>query len=156
MIEDGPRIYFIDRGTGPHLIGLFVVGLIAFITGANALVMLAVNIVVAAVMLVVAIVSGGVFMAVWKARRKRMTMPWNQAGLLAYVDRQTGLAHDASGRPLAQLAQVSFAPEFQLTSSSKSLALRHPGGTIVIARGSPFGGSIHDFTDQLRARGFAA
>lgn len=156
MVEDGPRIYFIDRATNGHAVALFVLGLIAVIGGVNGVVWAASRqLLLAAILLGVAAVFAGIFALVLRARRRRAALPWHELPRLASIDRQTGAAHDDQGRAIAPLQQVVFAPVFQIGSSSKALALRHPGGSIVIARGSPFSGSIHDFIDALRVRGLA-
>lgn len=154
MVEDGPRIYFIDRATSGFTIALFVLGLIAVIVGLNGVIWaLSGQLLVCAILLAAAGVFAGIFVLALRARRRRATRPWNEVGALAFIDRQTGSAHDGGGQTVAPLGQVAFAPVFQLGSSSKALALKHPGGSIAIASGSPFGGSIDDFIDALRARG---
>jgi len=159
MVEDGPRIYFIDRGTNGYAVALFVLGLITVIGGVNAVVQLASgrrHFLAGLILLGVASVFAAVFMLVLRARKRRLALRWNEHAPLAFIDRQTGAAHDADGHPVAPLAQVAFRPVFQLGSSSKALALHHPNGSIVVARGSPFAGSVDDFVDALRARGLAA
>jgi hypothetical protein len=156
VIEDGPRLYFIDRATNGFTIALFVLGLITLIAGLNGVVWaVSRQLLLSAILLGVAGVFGSIFVLVLRARRRRASRAWNELGALAFIDRQTGVAHDGGGQAVAPLGHVTFAPVFQLGSSSKALALKHPGGSIVIARGSPFGGSIDHFTDVLRARGLA-
>jgi hypothetical protein len=154
MVEDGPRIYFLDRATSGFTIALFVLGLITAIAGVNGVVWaLSRQLLLGAILLGAAGAFAGIFTLVLRARRRRGSRAWNEVGALAFIDRQTGAAHDGAGQAVAPLGHVAFAPVFQLGSSSKALALKHPGGSIVIARGSPFGGSIDDFIDVLRARG---
>ena len=154
MVEVGPRIYFIDRETHGYAIAMFVVGLLTLMVGVNGFFQLMLGRVAAGVILGAA--AAGlvvVFGVVLRARRARLALRWDAMPPLAYLDRATGTVHDASGRTLAHLAQVAFAPAFQMTSSSQALEMRYPGGSIVIARGSPFSGSVGTFIDALRARG---
>lgn len=60
---------------------------------------------------------------------------------------------DAERRELASLESVRLARSFQLTSSSKALTLTWPTGSLVIARGNPFGDSIDDCVAALEALG---
>jgi hypothetical protein len=157
MVEVGPRIYFIDRGTSAHVIALFVLGLVTGIVGLNGVAQIALgNVALGLIMAAVGGVFGTVFALVLRARRARLARRWDEHSPLAYIDSQTGAAHDGAGHPLAALSFVAFAPVFQIASSSQALAMNYPGGSIVIARGSPFSGSIDAFTYVLRARGLRA
>lgn len=60
---------------------------------------------------------------------------------------------DAERRELARLESVRLVRSFQLTSSSKSLTLTWPSGSLVIARGNPFGDSIDECVAALEALG---
>jgi hypothetical protein len=71
--------------------------------------------------------------------------PW-----LIFAD---GLLLDAERRELAPLASVRFSRTFQLTSSSRSLTLVWPSGSLVVARGNPFGDSIDDCVAALESLG---
>jgi hypothetical protein len=157
MVEVGPRIYFIDRGTGGYAIALFVLGLLTVIASVNGIVQLGMgNLMAGLIIGAVGAVFGAVFALVLRARRARLALRWDQNPTIAFIDRETGSAHDPAGQALAPLTHVAFAPVFQIASSSQALAMKLPRGEIVIARGSPFSGSIDDFTDALRARGFRA
>ena len=157
MVEVGPRIYFIDRRTGGYVIALFVLGLLTGLTGINGVVQVAMGNAIAGLILgALGAVFGAVFALVLRLRRGRLALRWDAEPPIAFIDRETGSAHDGGGQALAPLTHVSFAPEFQMTSSSPALAMKLPKGSIVIARGSPFTGSIDDFTDALRARGLRA
>lgn len=70
--------------------------------------------------------------------------------LLIFAD---GLLLDAERRELAPLDSVRFARKFQVTSSSKALSLSWPSGSLVIARGNPFGDSIDDCVTALESLG---
>jgi hypothetical protein len=71
--------------------------------------------------------------------------PW-----LIFAD---GLLLDAERRELAPIASVRLSRTFQLTSSSRSLTLVWPSGSLVIARGNPFGDSIDDCAAALESLG---
>jgi hypothetical protein len=66
---------------------------------------------------------------------------------------RAGQLLDAQRRKLAELEQVSLERTFQLTSSSRALAIRWPGGSAVVARGNPFGESVDACESALLARG---
>lgn len=64
-----------------------------------------------------------------------------------------GCLLDAERRELAPLESVRLTRTFQLTSSSKSLTVNWPSGSLVVARGNPFGDSIDDCAAALESLG---
>jgi hypothetical protein len=64
-----------------------------------------------------------------------------------------GYLLDAERRELAPLESVRQSRTFQLTSSSKSLSLSWPSGSLIVARGHPFGDSIDDCAAALESLG---
>jgi hypothetical protein len=57
---------------------------------------------------------------------------------------------DGDRRDLAALSDVRTCKVLQATSSSRALVLQWPGGKSVVARGIPFGDSVHDCEHILR------
>jgi hypothetical protein len=71
--------------------------------------------------------------------------PW-----LIFAD---GALLDAERRELSPLESLRFSRSFQLASSSRALTLTWPTGSLIIARGDPFGDSIDDFVAALESLG---
>jgi hypothetical protein len=64
-----------------------------------------------------------------------------------------GALRDAERRELAPLESIRWARTFQLASSSRALTLTWPAGSLVLARGNPFGDSVDEFVDALESLG---
>jgi hypothetical protein len=64
-----------------------------------------------------------------------------------------GMLLDGEQRELCSLEDVKLTYELQLASSSKALTLRWPSGSLVIARGSPFGDPVDECVAALEALG---
>jgi hypothetical protein len=156
LLEDGPRLIIAERETVSATL-LFVLGLVSFILGANAVVWLVVGLRGGGTLILGACMAGGalvVGLGLRLALRRRRQAAAAPPVTMLVLDRASGTLTDAGGRPLAALAQVGFATQLQLGSSSRALACRWPGGSTVIARGNPFGDSVDDFVDALAKAGF--
>jgi hypothetical protein len=64
-----------------------------------------------------------------------------------------GRLFDAERRELAALESVRLTRTFQLGSSSRALTLVWPQGTLIIARGDPFGDSVDECEAALESLG---
>jgi hypothetical protein len=112
------------------------------------------GVLVAAAGLGVALVLGaGCALAVRAIRRRRATPPETLAKILV-LDRSRGAACNERGEVYAPLEQIWFETRTQVTSSSRALACCWPSDSMVIARGSPFLGSVDVLGDALRQQGF--
>lgn len=152
LVERGATWWVVDRGTQAASTALFVLALVAGIglvaggvltatVGLGGLVPMALG-VLAAVGLVA--VRG------WK-RRREAAAP-EQLSTVCGFDFGRGALVDPVGRPICALAQVRLHRAFQLTSSSPALELHQPAGKLVLVRGNPFGGGIHDVEHALQQR----
>ena len=156
LVEDGAQLRFVARGGGELSIAIFVLGLIGTIVGSNAIFLSLQGIPLLGVLMlgtVALLCLTGCVLAV-RARRVRAARPAHTLPVVLVLDRAQGVAYASDGRPLASLHDVVFRTQMQLASSSAALAASWPGGVVVVARGSPFTGSVDPLMDALRARGF--
>ncbi len=160
LIEDGPRLLFVHRGTDAYAIALYVTGLVAFIVGANGIGQVAFavsgrgHLVAGLILVLVASLAVWLFVFLWKAKKAKAERGLEPQNICLAIDLAHGALLDAGGRPFAALEGVSFRSVFQVASSSRALELCYSGGTRIVARGSPFTGSIAGFVAVLRQRGF--
>ncbi|MBZ0232410.1 MAG: hypothetical protein K8M05_08660 [Deltaproteobacteria bacterium] len=77
---------------------------------------------------------------------------WLGAAPWLVFDRGAGALLDGNGATVAPLERITLEQVWQAGSSSKALAVRHPDGRVVIARGNPFGDSIDAVEHALRQR----
>lgn len=160
LLEEGPRLLFVERRTDNLLIAIFVAVLVAVLTSMNAFFQIVLAISgkgfpgLAAILALVA--AAAVTLAVYlnRARKARMAGPPKPHQIALVIDRDQGAIVDAAGQTVAPLDGVMFRSVFQVGSSSKALELCFAGGTRIIARGSPFGGSVEELIGPLRQRGF--
>lgn len=151
LTEDDGRLGLVEIGGGWLGTALFVSVLVASIASINGAVLLAIGPRIAGAA-VLGLGLGAAFVATrfWRMRRRIRDRgpgpPW------LIFDPARGLVCDGSGNPLAPLAQVRLARSFQLGSSSKALTLELPNRKLVLARGTPFGDSVEDLEQALRAR----
>jgi hypothetical protein len=153
LVENGPLIYFVDRRTGGLSIAVFVIALVAVIAGVNGGVLLAGGHAAGAVVLGVAVLAVAVLVLVLRSLRRQRGRSLEHLPRTLIIDRDAGVVLRGDGRTLAQLDAVRFVSVFQLGSSSRALACEHPGGRVVVCRGSPFSGSIGPHLEALRGRG---
>jgi|LNFM01.1.fsa_nt_gb hypothetical protein len=157
LVEDGARLVFVDRSVQGAAIAAFVSGLLTVIATLNSVVQLAQgNAEAALVILLVGALAGLVLWFSLRAIRRKRARPVEELPPLLVLDRSQGVLCDSSGRALAPLSDLTFAPQMQLGSSSSALVCRWPGGEMVVARGSPFLGSIDDLRTALASLGFRA
>ncbi len=156
LVEDGALLRFVERGGGGLSVAVFVTGLVGALTGLNAVFLGLQGFpapAVAALGAVAVVCVAGCVLAL-RARRAHAQRPLHSLPVVLVLDRARGVACEADGRPLASLHDVVFRPQMQLASSSSALAASWPGGVRVVARGSPFTGSVDPMRDALQARGF--
>jgi len=156
LLEDGAHLRFVERGGGGLSVAIFVFGLIGALTGINAVFLGLQGYPVPTVLALgtVALLCLAGCALTLRAHRARAARPVHTLPVVLVLDRARGVACEADGRPLASLHDVVFRPQMQLASSSSALAASWPGGVRVVARGSPFTGSVDPMRDALQARGF--
>lgn len=159
LIEDGPRLLFVNRGSSWYSVALFVVGLLAVITSANGVFWLVAGLSsdgggfgVALALLPLAAVFVTVFILLWRAQARSAKEGFRSEHIILVADRARNALTDSGGRPLASLDGAVFRSAMQVTSSSRCLEVIFAGGAQVVARGSPFSGSIGGFQKALRER----
>lgn len=160
IAEDGPRVLVYNRRLGPLAVTAFVLGLVAFILVANAVLFLLLDdeslpsalswgLLAAAVPLV------AVLTVVWRALAGRRRAPLTSMVPVAVFDRSTGAVSDGQGAVLGRLDQLSIQRRFQLGSSSPALVARLPDRTLLLAKGNPFTGGLGRLDQDLaRTLGF--
>lgn len=159
LIEDGPRLLFVNRGSSWYGVALFVMGLLAVITSANGVLWLVPGVFPggggfgAALLLLLAAAFCTAFILLRRARARSATESFRSEHVILIADRAQNALTDSGGRPFAPLDGVVFRSAMQVTSSSRCIEVNFAGGTRVVARGSPFSGSIGGFQKALRARG---
>jgi hypothetical protein len=162
LLEDQSKLHFATRATNAGAVAVFVLALVTSILGINGVVQLVLwhaghgSAIAAAVLLGVAAVSA---LCLWRARRWLRVCrarPVEGLGRIATVDFECQALLDPTGRVLAPLSEVRFQLVMQMASSSRALAACWNGGQIVVARGSPFAGSVALIREALRQRGLRA
>lgn len=159
LFSDGPRLVFADRGTSYRRVLLFVLGLIAVITGGNGVVWLVLGGRSGEISTLGVVLTAVAAVAVWGALRVRAAekregevIPGRDTWK-AVLDLEKQTLESPQGETLSSLSEVRFMPVMQLASSSKALAARWPGGSRVVYRGNPFAGSYQQAVDALRRHG---
>lgn len=149
ILKDGERLVVVDRG-GPGLsIALFVAALLTFIVTANGFIQLGMALgdtgggfTVAAILCALGAVAGVVLYGLMRFRKRRKQIPLNQLRVICVLDFAQGQLLDAGGRSLGPLSKVTMRRKFQVTSSTPALVLVCAGRSVLLAKGSPFGGGI--------------
>jgi hypothetical protein len=160
LIDRDGKLYAVDLGTGWAYTMGFVLGLVTFlfgVFGSVQLVMAAVGsggmAVLGAVFVPIAALGG---LGLWLIVRfvgKRHAASLDSLPVLVVFDLGAGQLLAPTGQPIAALSQVQLDFPFQLGSSSRALALRWPGGSMVLVRSNPFAGGSAAIEDGLRSRG---
>jgi len=138
----------------------FVLALFTLIAGGNGIVWLMVGIrsgeasELGGVLIAVAAVAGFGASRVWAAEKRDRTVIPGQDTWVAMLDLGTQTLESPQGESLAPLSSVHFASVMQIGSSSRALAARWPGGSMVVYRGNPFAGSAQEARDVLQSHGF--
>jgi len=161
--EEGGRLHLAERSTGGRLVGAFVVGLLTLVLGANGVVQLALSLSRGGGSLVLGLVLLGlaallVPVLVLLVRSYRRARGAGVAALrpLLTIDLARGVLMAGTGQDLCPLGVTRTKRAFQLGSSNRALELQWPGGSVVVARGSPFAGDVGPIEQLLHARGIAA
>ena len=159
LFSQGPRLVFANRGTSYRRVLLFVLALLTLIFGVNGIVWFVVGIRSGEIsMLGIGLTAVAVLAAfgasrVWAAdERERPAIPGEDAWV-AVIDLETQVLESPTGESLAPLSSVRFVPVMQLGSSSRAVAAKWPGGSLVIYRGHPFAGSFHEAHTVLQRHG---
>lgn len=160
--EDGGRLHLAGRSTGGMLVAAFVVGLLVLVLGANGAVQLALSLPRGGGSAVLGLVLLGlglllVPLLVLILRRYRRARAAGVAALrpLLSLDLARGVLVGSGGQDLCPLRDARTRRTFQLGSSNRALEVHWPGGSAVVARGSPFAGDVSPIEQLLHARGIA-
>jgi hypothetical protein len=160
IIEDGERLYIIDRQTGGLAIGIFVLALIGGLGTLGGIGITAktissggVGLTIGLVLLGVGLFVDGLLALVIRIYRRRKDHGVDQARQIVVIDLRQGLLCDPTGQSIAPLQSVRFRRRFQVTSSSKALEAVFPTGSIEIAAGNPFAGGLGNLEAALAQRG---
>lgn len=138
---------------------LFVSVLLTFITCINGVVQLVLNRAHSSMWIPGLILIGigflflGISIVVARYRKKINALAFDQLETICAFDLNAGKLLGSTGLALADLSQVNLRRKMQLTSSSRSLVLNFPGGSILLAKGSPFAGGVGAVEQALLGRG---
>jgi hypothetical protein len=160
VVADGTQIHFARRASGPIVVAIFVLALLVLIFGANGVLQLAWWLggghgspQLGALLLTLAVGAAvPLWLVVQRYRRVRAGGVHTLPRLLT-VDTSRGMLLDAERRDLAPVDRACSRRTFQLGSSNRALEVCWPGGSLVIAHGSPFAGDVGPIEEVLRARG---
>ncbi len=160
LLEDGPRLLLVERGGTGRSVTIFVAVIMVVLFGIQAVLSGLVDSVgfpreVALLFSALFLVALVVLVVTLRAQRNAARQPASTLPVVLVIDRAQGAVLDPTGRPLTPLSGAVFQRQMQFGSSSSALAVAWNGGSQVIARGSPFTGSVDDILEALRARGFA-
>lgn len=154
--HDGER-WIVQKRSPPHLASA-ALALLAFIMIVNGLVQAVMggrplwhNAVAAGILLTVGLVCVWIRRALLRLAAQWATQEVGPSWILA-----DGKLLDGKRRELAALGDLRCKKVFQVFSSSKALALVWPSGNTVIARGNPFGDSVHGCEQVLQSLGITA
>ncbi len=159
LFSAGPKLVFANRGTSYRRVLLFVLALLTLIFGVNGIVWLVVGIrsgetpMLGILLAAVAALAAFGASRVWAADQQERTVIPGRDTWVAVLDLETRALESPAGEPLAPLSSVRFAPVMQLGSSSRALAAKWPDGSLVVYRGHPFAGSIHEARAVLQSHG---
>ena len=159
LFSDEQRLVFANRGTSYRRVLVFVLLLLTLIAGVNGVVWLVMGIrseeasPLGIVLTVVAGLAGSGAWRLWAAEKRDMTDLPGHDKWVAVVDLEKQTLESPEGGSLAPLPSVRFVPVLQLGSSSRALAAKWPGGSMVVYRGHPFAGSFHAALDALHRAG---
>ena len=159
LFSDGARLVFADRGTSHRHVLVFVLGLLTVIAGINGIFWLVAGIrsgethVLGIVLVCVALLSAFGASRVWAAEKRDRVLVPEERTWVAVINLEAQELETPEGESLAPLSSVRFEPVMQLASSSRALSAKWPEGSMVVYRGSPFGGSFQEALDVLRRHG---
>jgi hypothetical protein len=151
LVEEGDRLGVVEQGGGGIPVAIFVAALIAVIPGANAIYFLFVDWRIAAALM--ALSAAGIVAVILLARLLRSSRNAALPAPRFVFDRRSRTVFDRNGKEIAPFDRVRLERAWQVASSYRSLVMHHPDGSIVIARGTPFGDSVAAMEQALRAYG---
>jgi hypothetical protein len=165
LIEDGPRLVFVDRRIGllselrwllPALSAMWTLGATssalqcAFGPQDRAGRMLAAALACSACA-VLALLG---WLVATARRRARLATPWTEHAVVGVIDRGHDAVLDGAGAMVARMSASRLRTRVRLTSRGKTnLELVHPGGVLVLAREPTFA-RAHAMVHALEMRGF--
>ena len=153
ITDDGRRVNVIDRATGGRMIALFVLGVIALVSGGFGAVVLEMGVPsrgLGAIFTGAGLIVAAGAVAILRTVKRRRAQPLGNCRSVALLDRKLGLFTMAGGA-LLPLNQVRFERRIQVGSSSPKLVAITPAGTYVLKRGNPFDGSVGNAHEILNA-----
>lgn len=149
LIEDGDRLGLAEQGGNWTAVAIFVTALLTFLGLVMGSLMVSIHGLDGLPLLGLAVVAGAALYVTIRLHRRLRAAPPPPPWLI--FDRSTRTILHGNGAQLTTFARAKLARTFQLGSSSRALSLRHPGGSLVLARGNPFAGSV-DAIEQALSR----
>jgi len=159
LFSDGRRLVFANRGTAYRRVALFVLALLALIFTANGVYWIAAGmrsgggLVLGAILTAAGVLTGLAAQWTWTVEKQDLKAVPGRDQWILVIDLEARHVEARHGEVLAPLDAVRFSPVAQLGSSSRALGATWPGGSAVVYRGSPFGGSWTAARDVLRRHG---
>ncbi len=157
IYKDEKELIVAHVGGNGLAVTMFVSGLVTFITGAQGIVWLTLgSMEVSAVFFFFALISFAVFHFVFERRKEAIQRPPSDLTQIFRIDFSKQEIQDENGRMLCPVSAARLKLIFQVSSSSRSLALVTPQKEILIARGNPFAGGTASLINELTSHGIAA
>jgi hypothetical protein len=154
LVEEGGELRIVAQGGGWLGTAVYVTGLLTLIAMVNGLIQLTRSVSVGMPLLAFTMLLAAATTALLRRKRAVASSSGAAAPWLTF-DFEARVLRDQAGAVLGSLDQVRAGRVWQLASSSRALRLKTPAGSFVIARGTPFGDSVDEVEDALRARGIA-
>jgi hypothetical protein len=154
LVEDGARVGVVQQEGSWLNTTFFVVVLLESFVLVGGVALVTVEVVAGVVLLVIGSLGAWAAGVLWKRKRALANSPAQGAPSLVF-DFQAHVLRDGSGTVLAPLQSVRIYRASQMTSSSRALCVSWASGSVLIARGNPFGDSVGAMEDALRLRGVA-
>jgi hypothetical protein len=160
VVEEGPRVHFAHRSGGGLMIAAFVLGLLTLITTVNGVAQIALafssgggHALAGVVLLGLGTVVGGSFAFVIRRYRRVRAAGVETLPRMLSIDRSRGVLLDGVGRELGLVGFARTQRTFQAASSYRALTITWQGGSVVVARGSPFVGDVGPIEEVFRSCG---
>jgi hypothetical protein len=157
VYKDRHLLLVVHVGGNGLAVARFVAALVALLASTAGVVIGATaSITGGGIVLAVGIAAVLLFRQLGKVRARKASRAPMELPRYVTIDCAAQEVRDHQGELLGPLAAARLEMVFQVTSSSKALALTLPGTKIVIARGSPFAGDVDRVADVLVQHGVRA